>query len=89
MAVTARSEESAPKVKEEAGGREGVGEEKIHGEDPQQGRRHLPSPRPSALWGLLPGLLLLHLMATFPLQVSNGRAALITCLTALPFLKPS
>lgn len=89
MAVTARSEESAPKVKEEAGGREGVAEEKIHRGDPHQGRRHLPCPWPSALWDLLPELLLLHLMAAFLLQVSNGQAALITCLTGLPFLKPS
>lgn len=55
MAATARSEESAQKVKEEeASGREGVAEEKIYPGDPHQGRGHFPSPQPSALWELLP-----------------------------------
>lgn len=49
--MTARFEESAQKVKEEAGGREGVAEEKIHGGDSHQGVR-APQPFGSSSQGL-------------------------------------
>lgn len=57
------------------------------GENPW-GRQSPGGEGTSALWEFLTGLVPLHLMVAFPLQVSDGQAALITCLMGLPFLKP-
>lgn len=88
MAATAKSEESALKVMEEAGSRAEVTEDEIHGAGPHQGKRPPFASQPSALLELLPGPLTFYLTPAFPLQVSSGQAALITCHMELPFLKP-
>lgn len=66
MAVTTRFEESAQKVKEETGGRDGVAEEKIHGRDAQEGVR-APQPFGSSSQGLFLFISWLLSLCRFPM----------------------
>lgn len=63
-----------------------MAEGKVHGGDRPE-KETLPFS--TGLWEILSGLLFPYLKAAFPLQVSSGWAALITCLTGLHSLRPS
>lgn len=85
MALTTRTQESILKVKEEVDGREQVAEGKVCGGDRPEKETLSFS---TDLWEILSGLLFPCLKGVFPLQVSCGQAALITCLMGLLSLRP-